>query len=306
LNAPASRPTGTTVPPSSKERRALVARIGALGDVLLTRRLTYSLSRAGFRSTLLAPARHASLLLADPWIEVILDSESSRLAEAFAGAWPGDIGLFDLAVILSRSAELMHAVGSAAREVIQVPPEPTANDVPIWRQWTEGAQSICTPFTGALPRLEVDAPAAIAPGAVLLHPGSGSPEKNWPLAHFIEVGRRLVALGHRVAWIRGPAEADLDFIEPAAEVIEQPRVQTLAATLARSSLFIGNDSGVSHLAAAVGAPTLAIFGPTSPTVWRPDGQRVETLRPESGALVDLEVERVVAVALDLARLGTSA
>jgi len=218
----------------------------------------------------------------------------------FAGAWPGDDRDFDAAVVLSNSVDLTEAVRSAAREVIRLPPGPTANDVPIWRQWADGAASLRTTFSGALPRLEIDTPPGIAPGAVLIHPGSGSPAKNWPLERFTEVGRRLGALGHRVAWIRGPAEAALDFLEPAAEVIEQPRVQTLAATLARSSLFIGNDSGVSHLAAAVGAPTLAIFGPTSPAVWRPDGMRVETLRSESGALVDLQVERVVAVAAGLA------
>jgi ADP-heptose:LPS heptosyltransferase len=69
--------------------------------------------------------------------------------------------------------------------------------------------------------------------------------------------------------------------------------------LARAGLFVGNDSGVSHLAAAAGAPTLALFGPTTPEVWSPLGPRVATLRAPKGAMTEISVEEVVAEAARL-------
>ncbi len=73
-------------------------------------------------------------------------------------------------------------------------------------------------------------------------------------------------------------------------------LRLLGAALARAGVFLGNDAGVSHLAAAVGAPTLALFGPTDPALWAPVGPRVKTLRAPGGSLVDLELEAVLAAA----------
>ncbi len=273
-------------------------RIGALGDVLLTRRLSYSLSLAGYRSTLLAPGRHASLLLADPWVDAILDSESPRFAGAFAGSWPAET-VFDLAVLISKSHDLDKSARLAAAKVIRLSPDPERDDESIAQQWADAARAVCLPFTGALPLLETTVGDAMTSGATLIHPGSGSRSKNWPMERFAELGRRLEALGHRVAWVRGPAEPDLPPEIPPDRVIDQPSLRALAATLAQSRVFIGNDSGVSHLAGATGAPTLVLFGPTRASVWRPDGPRVQTLPSKSGALSDIPVEAVIAAAADL-------
>jgi ADP-heptose:LPS heptosyltransferase len=276
----------------------VVVRIGALGDVLLTRRLTFSLSRAGIRSTLLAPARHASLLLHDPWIDAVFDSESPRFAEAFAGRWPEDAGAFDLAVVISRAASLTDATRRAAARVIVVSPEPERADLSIAQQWTQAVDAECEPFLGVLPGLAVAEHAPLVKGATLIHPGSGSPRKNWPIARFRELSRELLALGHLVAWIRGPAEPGNDFPPSGVESIDRPSLPSLARTLAAARLFIGNDSGVSHLAAAVGAPTVALFGPTSSQAWSPDGARVQVVRSTSGAMEDLPLGAVLKAAAD--------
>ena len=118
-------------------------------------------------------------------------------------------------------------------------------------------------------------------------------QKNWPVERFVQLSRYLESEGHKVRWIRGPAEMG----QPGAwtgERMDRPSLHALAATLAVSRLFIGNDSGVSHLAAAVGAPTLALFGPTSHTVWRPDGRLVRTASSGSGVIADLSLDRVLA------------
>ena len=287
----------------SKKPRALVIRIGALGDVLLTRRLTYSLSLDGFQSTLLAPGRHASLLLADPWIEDVLDSDSARYSRAFAGVWPEGERRFDLAVVISRSEDLASACESAAARVNVVPPTPPRDDQSIAWQW---AESVCSTFRGHLPALPTLSPAEGIEGATLVHPGSGSPAKNWPLHRFVELSRRLKEQGHRVVWVQGPAEAFLSLDAWDGERLDQPSLETLAASLARCRLFIGNDSGVSHLAAAVGAPTVSIFGPTNAKVWRPDGLRVEIMAAPAGSLEAIGVEEVLTACLRMAKLGDNA
>ena len=107
-----------------------------------------------------------------------------------------------------------------------------------------------------------------------LHPYSGSEKKNWPLARF-----QALAQLHGFDWCHDKF-ADLG---------------ELADWLAGVRLFVGNDSGITHLAAAVGTPTLALFGPTDPAIWAPRGARVirhdplETLRLEQvhGAVIDL-------------------
>ena len=101
---------------------------------------------------------------------------------------------------------------------------------------------------------------------VVIHPFSGSPRKNWPLENY----RALAAqLEMPVCWCRGPEDP------PLPDAVEIADLYQLACWLARAELYIGNDSGVTHLAAAVGTPVLAFFGPTDPAVWAPRGPQVE-------------------------------
>ena len=100
----------------------------------------------------------------------------------------------------------------------------------------------------------------------IIHPFASNPEKRWPMENFRELAGKL---GHhgRVHWCRGPEEV----LEQAFYV---ENLYELGTWLASASVYIGNDSGVSHLAAAVGTPVLAMFGPTNPAVWAPRGERV--------------------------------
>ncbi len=109
---------------------------------------------------------------------------------------------------------------------------------------------------------------------VVIAPGSGGAAKNWPMGNFEWVARQLQSEGHHVSWCGGPAESEWPL--PAPQLPETP-LALLAPRLARSRLFIGNDSGITHLAAVAGCPTVAIFGPTSPAVWRPMGPKVAVL-----------------------------
>jgi len=124
-------------------------------------------------------------------------------------------------------------------------------------------------------------------GYIVIHPFSGSAKKNWPLERYRQVARQL---GDAVRWCAGP-EDEL------AEAVRFENLYEVACWLAGARLYIGNDSGITHLAAAAGTPVLALFGPTEARVWAPRGERVQVLaRMES-----LNADDVVAAARELLR-----
>jgi len=109
---------------------------------------------------------------------------------------------------------------------------------------------------------------------IVIFPGSGSPGKNWPADKFAALASKLsLSVSNRssVAVILGPAEMSLEPIlrESGAAVLKHLDLPTVAAIARVASAFVGNDSGVSHLAAAAGASGVVIFGPTDPARWRP-------------------------------------
>jgi heptosyltransferase-3 len=109
---------------------------------------------------------------------------------------------------------------------------------------------------------------------IVIFPGSGSPGKNWPADKFAALASKLsLSMSNRasVAVILGPAEISLEpiFRESGVPVLKDLDLPTVAAIARVASAFVGNDSGVSHLAAAAGASGVVIFGPTDPARWGP-------------------------------------
>jgi len=124
---------------------------------------------------------------------------------------------------------------------------------------------------------------------IAIHPGSGSRVKNWPLKGFVDVASQLVKRKNRVLWISGPAEAESEtclYEEIGGICPVHLPLARLVSVLKASSAYLGNDSGISHLAGLTGIPTCVIFGPTDPVQWRPLGPNVMVLqgRPRSFSL----------------------
>ena len=139
---------------------------------------------------------------------------------------------------------------------------------------------------------------------VAIHPGSGGERKNWPVERWAEIARWLLALPEeerpRLLLLGGEADARaLHGLETmlargpggwaVAENLSLPQV---AALLAEADLFLGHDSGISHLAAAVGTRCLLLFGPTDPDIWAPPGPAVGIVQAPDGLLSGIPVEAV--------------
>lgn len=144
-------------------------------------------------------------------------------------------------------------------------------------------------------------PCPRSDGPIVVHPGCGGRAKRWPIERFEGLMARLRSRGQRVRPVLG--EVERETWDPAtlarwredlgAEVT--PTLDALLAALRSASLYIGNDSGPTHLAAQLGLPTLALFGPTSPARWGPRGPSVTILAPPAPAAMEwLEVETVLA------------
>ncbi|MEN6607179.1 MAG: glycosyltransferase family 9 protein [Bryobacteraceae bacterium] len=122
-------------------------------------------------------------------------------------------------------------------------------------------------------------------GFAVIHPFSGSPKKNWPLERYNELAA-LLSQRLTVRWCAGPEET-LDGAMRFDDLYE------LARWFAHATVYIGNDSGPTHLAAAVGTPVVALFGPTSPELWAPRGPSVQVVAvPGCGPMEAIPVDRV--------------
>ncbi len=127
---------------------------------------------------------------------------------------------------------------------------------------------------------------------VAIFPGSGSAKKNWPIEKFSALADQINEETQAV-FILGPAEDSSEKMlrEAGLSVIKNQPLGTVAALARMASIFVGNDSGVSHLAAAAGTPGVVLFGPSDPDRWRPLG-RVKVLH--HNPIESIEVAEVLA------------
>jgi heptosyltransferase-2 len=291
----------------------LVVRAGALGDVVLLRTAVASLRRSGHSVSLLAPSHAGAALLGRGECEVdsVLPWESATFSHLLTEATnlPTDLrdalAPFQAVIAYTASADLLRGLQRATptAQIVSRPPLPPPGG-PHAAAWLAATVSTLGVDPVDPPPLFVasdseDAQARawlerLGPRFIAIHPGSGAPRKNWPAARFAALAERLAG-GMPFLLVEGPADADATTparARPGAVRARDLPPRVLGAVLARAGLYVGNDSGVSHLAAAWGAPVLALFGPTDPAQWAPIGPRVTVLRARDEKMESLEPEEV--------------
>jgi heptosyltransferase-2 len=318
-----SRPEPVNPAASGAPRgRILVIRGGAIGDFILTLPVFTALRRA-FPEThieTLAYPKPAQLALDARLVHAVRPLESRGLAGFFARKGPLDpdwsayFASFNVILCFLFDPDL-HFQSNIQRvsraQFIAGPhrPDDTSEDhasVQLLRPLERLAIFNAIPdpdLRGLLPANPASIPSGNA--RIVVHPGSGSERKNWPESSWRPLLRRWDSGGRLgIDLVGGDAEGDR--LERLAKglgsvrvVLNEPLPQ-LARRIAAARLFVGHDSGISHLAAAVGAPGLVLWGPTIETVWRPRSNRFVCLRHDDG-LDQLPVDVVDArIALRLA------
>jgi ADP-heptose:LPS heptosyltransferase len=213
---------------------------------------------------------------------------------------------FDLAFLFTQDREGIFPANvrrAGVKEVFSIPPFPgNKRRVHVIDHLVSCLSSVGIPQGRGVPRIflsrgdrrfaeqwlaQKGAYEAVEKGFIALHPGSGSRKKLWPVEKFSDLAARITGdLGLHVIVFIGPAEREylgsgFELMRSMHAVVADnlPLIQ-VASLLDRCRCYIGNDSGMTHLAAAVGVPTVALFGPTDPEIWGPRGERVAIVRKE--------------------------
>ena len=274
------------------ETPLLMVHPGALGDVVCLFPIMRALRRTYQPVTILCQGHlgrlASSLGLADTWLPI----EASWTASLFTDA-PGPqarrlLAPFSRILAFSNSESLAASLQRINGAIVcRVPPRPPSDQRVHVADHALRHLLEC----GLLPEADAGILAALPDAApppknaessvTLLHPGAGSLRKRWPLAGFLEVSGQLESQGATPEFVVGPAEEDLvPCLEKQAPKLHRPGDPLeLLALLRSAGAYIGNDSGVSHLAAWLGLPSVVIFGPSDPMRWRPRGHAVEIVQP---------------------------
>jgi ADP-heptose:LPS heptosyltransferase len=291
------------LPPSEAVQKILIWHQGALGDLLLAGPALLAIRRhyPQARITGLGHPERWALLAPTLSLEAVWDSAAAFWSPLFTSDSPLPAALkerlaaFQLALIFSpqpRPTLLARLAQAGIPRLHRLSSWPASGGEPVGVFLTTQLARLGLRLVPEFFHLVIgedwqdQAPPLSGPGPFLaVAPGSGHPCKNWPLTHYYEVTRAL-AWQHRlqVIWLAGPAEEPfLPYLQGLAAAQDHLLLAGLpltavAATLARCRLYLGGDSGLTHLAAAVGVPgVLALFGPTDPLVWAPQGEGVRFL-----------------------------
>ena len=302
-----------------------VMRAGALGDFVLTLPAIQALRDAHPGAELRLIGSPSLAQLARP--DTIVDQDGPHLAPLFTQDGPLPAAtrqIFEHTGHCLAYSSAGEVLAHHLREMVAGPvvvwdprPEPTCSRH-ITEHLLEPLKQMGIEAVDAQPRIHIGGdvqgladealPAADGAAPVAVHPGSGGRHKCWPLESYVALIRELNARQVPVVILFGPAEIEIEtalgpLAIDGATLVRPPGLWELASVLARSSLFIGNDSGPGHLAAAVGTPTLSLFGPTDPQRWCPVGPRCRVLRAPGGSLEALRGDVVLSAALEELGLG---
>ncbi len=278
-------------------RRILILRGGALGDFIVTLPALAAL-RAAYptaRIELAGNATAAALAVARGLLDAAHSQHESRWAALYSSSpLPPDfakwLGAFDLILSFWPDPDTTlarHLQNLSVPTFLAAAAHPTR--APAAAHYCEPLRTLGLSVPTHFHRLDVGRgrrtpPPSPSPPQFAIHPGSGSAKKNWPLSHWLELA----------AWLRSTHAPDLLIITgeaepPATRTAFAPYgtsahnlpLEDLITLLTPCRFFIGHDSGISHLAAACGIPSLLLFGPTDPAIWAPPAEHVRVLRTAS-------------------------
>jgi ADP-heptose:LPS heptosyltransferase len=154
----------------------------------------------------------------------------------------------------------------------------------------QSAKDLARPSGGALDTAPVLSGSLVKGKYAVLHPFASAPDKQWRAERFCEVARYLSLWNIKPVFLAGPQDSVAAFRE---HQIAQGSLNDAKALLSKAAVFIGNDSGPAHVAAAFGTPSVVLFGSSNPAIWGPWQTEAEIVVAPEG-LKQVSVSRVIA------------
>ena len=300
-------------------RNVLILHTGALGDFVLAWPLVLALGRLHPQSRIICVTHASKGALAEAALRV----ESGDIEHGWHGLFTSDAGQIDeRALKLLDAAHAVYSFLADEKLVANLSARAThAQIVPLRTippdGWSKHASEWLVEQLKSQPAVKSAVEQILRSigtrgigtgrshdGDVVVHPGSGAREKCWPVARFIELIERLRRNRRDVRVLLGEVELERFSPDEIAALGQNATVRKPATylelfnELRSAAELVANDSGPAHLGAIVGVPTLALFGPSDPAVWKPLGPKVVTLREE--ALEKLSAAKVFTAAKSLA------
>jgi ADP-heptose:LPS heptosyltransferase len=280
-----------------RQKNLLIIHHGALGDVVVTFPVIIRLKKVYAQIDMLCQVKLGKLAQSLHVVDTFLPLETSAFASLFTDTLDQRVKSllcsYEDVLLFSNSTQLDATISNTTgRSVYRIPPRPAAtSSIHI----TDHVLSLLAPYD-RFASIDTTSRSLLSPRnhpdrrdrqydplKVVLHPGSGSWKKCWPLTHFIKLAWLLSAKGNRVQFVLGPAEQAFDKMLREqgglkSDIHKTDDLSRLTTILKTAGGYVGNDSGVSHLAAFLGLPTVVVFGPSDPMRWRPTGRSVRIMR----------------------------
>jgi ADP-heptose:LPS heptosyltransferase len=281
-------------------KKTLVWHQGALGDLILSLPAIHAI-RCGAETDyihLISRTDLRELLLSNGLIDEASSNDSGVFAPLFGSdRLPGTLMDFlreySSAFIFARSPDLffLRRIAEYIPRTFHIRTVPPAGEI-VHVSDFQRAALLSAGFKSAVPMAVLDADACSARGSsrkiFVCHPGSGGRGKCWPLENYLDLLSVLSeSCGHSACILIGPAEGEevyrsmvkgMDKRGITGEIVKDRPVSYIASLLKSSAFYMGNDSGITHLASALGVPTIALFGPTDHRLWRPTGKDTRVVR----------------------------
>jgi len=272
--------------------RIAVIRLRSLGDCVLTTPALALLKqhRADLRITVVVEPRFAAVFEGNPDVDEIRQAPGrADLALNLHG------GTRSMWITAASGAQYRAGFGHHRYSFLYSHRIPRAQEILGVERAVHTAEHLASAmFWLGVPHGEIPRAKLIAgerpdlPPYAVIHPFASAPEKTWPASRFLELARRLPGL--TPVFLAGPDDDAAPFSSfPVWKNEPLARVKNL---MSGASLFIGNDSGPAHIAAAFGVPVAAIFGASDPATWAPWRTEAQVLR--APAIEDIPVEDVAA------------
>jgi heptosyltransferase-3 len=302
---------------SSSPRNIAVLRNGAIGDFVVTLPAISGLGAAYPDAALRLIGRPSIASLSH--CPTILDINNATFASLYS---PGDLPeltrriFADLDIILAYAVDDEGQLEGRLQEIVPGTvlvhdPRPPLS-VHIVDHLLDPLIQLGIPVTHPEPRIQLQADDEVYAAEiwrdrhlkhplVLIHIGSGGIGKCWSISKFHSLAERLTQEGIGTLILQGPVELERSESDTTEEtcLLVPPSLLDLAGLLASADLFIGNDSGPGHIAAAVGIPTLTLFGPTDSHRWKPRSDLARCITAPHSDLCRLPVDNVYESAVEI-------